>query len=634
MTNASEFFPQKRVTRLPGGYMGKILRVDLTTGSMKDENLPEEPLLRRFLGGQALATYILLRELPLDAKPFGAESKVVMMTGPITGTGFTPGGTKVTAVYLSPLTEYTLGRGAASGFWPVYLKAAGYDGIIIEGVAPRPTYLFINEGKAELRDASRVWGKGARETEDLLREDVGFKDAKVMCIGPAGENLVRAAMLVNDYNHNAAHSGGAVFGSKKLKAIVVCGTARPRLHDKARLIEAGVRWQSATRFQYTIAKKMTAGKGLDLEAIPNLNFRSSLIADHARGFDQNRVTLRPCFQCPRLCPWDVEIGEGPRKGVVGHFNAGSEWLDTFFNLGIKGNEVLYLAEKINDLGIECSHFSCGVAVAFEAWEKGLLGPEQTEGLRFEWGNVEVVDRLLDMAARREGRWGNLLAEGPTQVAEAIGGDAPQWVVHTKKGTPALHDWRPHLGHMIREIVASGGMKPQGAGGTGMANPAPDLRYRETWGPLDRDDPTGWPWSHILTEQYRQFCGIIGGCWFAQNDNKPDGLKSIVDCLSATTGWNFDLDEALLAGHRSMILQSLFGTQRGWIAEHDWQHIGRRFLEPIPDGKFKGFTIGKWLPEMVYEYHRLSGRHEKTGRPFTDTLITLGLEEFKEWAQLD
>ncbi len=610
--------------------MGKILRVDLTSGSMTDENLPEEPVLRKFIGGQALATYILLKEVPLDAKPYGPENKVVMMTGPITGTGFTPGGTKVTAVYLSPLTEHTLGRGAASGFWPVYLKAAGYDGLIIEGVASKPTYLYINEGRAELREAQKTWGKGARATEDLLREEVGNNDAKVMCIGPAGENLVRAAMLVNDYNHNAAHSGGAVFGSKKLKAIVVHGSARPRLHDRERLIEAGLRWRK-TLVPRTVEEKKTAGHALDVGAVPNLNYRSSILADHARGFERNQVTLRPCFQCQRLCPWDVEIREGPRTGTVGHFNAGSEWLDTFFNLGIKGNEVLYLAEKINDLGIECSHFSCGAAVAFEAWEKGLLTVENTDGLRFEWGNVETVDRLLDMAARREGRWGNLLAEGPTQVAEAIGGEAPNWVVHTKKGTPALHDWRPHFGQMLRELVASGGMKPQGGGSV---SPPPDLKYREKWGPLNRDDPTGWPWSQALSEQYRQFCGIIGGCWFALMHQKPDGLKSIVDSLNATTGWDFDLDQAIAAGQRSVVLQSLFATQRGWIAEDDWKDVGRRFLEPIPDGPHKGFTIAKWLPDMVYEYYRLSGRHEKTGRPFMDTLSRLGLEEFKEWGQLD
>ncbi len=149
--------------------------------------------------------------------------------------------------------------------------------------------------------------------------------------------------------------------------------------------------------------------------------------------------------------------------------------------------------------------------------------------------------------------------------------------------------------MLRQLVSSGGMKPQGGG---YSNPPPDLKDREKWGPLKRDDPTGWAWSQTLSERYRQFCGIIGGCWFAQMQNKPDGLNSVIGSFNATTGWNFDMNEALEAGHRSAILQSLFETQRGWIAEQDWTNVGPRFLEPIPDGKFKGFTIAKWLPGMV------------------------------------
>jgi aldehyde:ferredoxin oxidoreductase len=364
----------------------------------------------------------------------------------------------------------------------------------------------------------------------------------------------------------------------------------------------------------------------------NLNWRSTaLTPEHIQGFADNDVVLRPCFQCARMCPWDATIGEGRHRGTQLHFNAGGEWLDTFFNLGIKGNSALYLAERINDLGIECSHFSCGAGVAFEAWEKGLLGPDRTDGLKLEWGSVEAAEKLLDMAARREGWLGNLLAEGPKQLAEALGGDAPKWAVHTKGGTPAMHEWRPLLGQMLRELVASGGMKPQGGGST---KPPPDLRHRETWGPLTMDNPDGWAWSHVLSEQYRQFTGIFGGCWFAQMNQKPDGLNSIVDAFNAITGWNFTMDEALDAGHRSMILQSIFGTQRGWIADFDWQDVGPRFLEPIPDGKYKGFTIAKWLPDLVWEYYRLSGRHERTGRPFKDTLEKLGLEEFMEWSQLD
>ncbi|NIM06807.1 MAG: aldehyde ferredoxin oxidoreductase, partial [Armatimonadetes bacterium] len=183
-----ELFSKGRMSPLPGGYMGKLLRVNLTSRSIREEHLPEEPVLKKFVGGQALASYILLKELPLDAKPFGPENRVVVMTGPLTGTGLTPGGTKATAVYLSPLTGNTLGRGATSGFWGTYLKASGYDGIIIEGASPKPVYLFVDEGRAELRDASRVWGQGTRATEEMLREEVKRKDAKVLCIGPAGEH--------------------------------------------------------------------------------------------------------------------------------------------------------------------------------------------------------------------------------------------------------------------------------------------------------------------------------------------------------------------------------------------------------------------------------------------------------------
>ncbi len=630
MDTAVNLFPEKRTTPLPGGYMGKILRIDLTTGTLRDENLPEEPVLRKLIGGQALACYILLRELPLNAEPFGPESPVVIMTGPLTGNGFTPGGTKMCAVYLSPLTKTTLGRAATSGYWGTYLKAAGYDGIIIGGASSQPVYLYIDGGKAELRPAAHVWGLGTRQTEDRLRESVASRDAKVLCIGPAGEHLNRGAMLANDYNHFAAHSGGAVFGSKKLKAIVVHGTARPRLHDKAALIDAGWRWRSTLQ-QHDVNKKKTKyGHGEAWGVLNNLNWRSTELSPaHISGFDQNDVVLRPCFQCARLCPWDARIGAGQHKGTLVHFNAGGEWLDAFFNLGIKGNSVLYLAERINDVGIECSHFSCGAGVAFEAWEKGLLGPDRTNGLKLEWGNVEAVDQLLEMAARRQGWLGNLLAEGPKQLALAIGGDAPLWAVHTKGGTPAMHEWRPMLGQMLRELVASGGMKPQGGGSN---TPPPDLRARENWGPLSADNPDGWAWSHILSEQYRQFVGIFGGCWFAQMNQKPDGLNSIVDSFKAITGWNFTMDEALQAGHRSMILQSLFATQRGWVADCDWQDVGARFLEPIPDGKYKGFTIAKWLPDLIWEYYRLSGRHERSGRPFKATLDKLGLEEFLPWSQ--
>jgi aldehyde:ferredoxin oxidoreductase len=630
-SEATELFPAVRRTPLPGGYMGKLLRVDLSAGRCWDVNLPEEPLLRKLWGGQALATYILLHMLPPDARPLGPENVIVMMTGPVAGTGLTPGGTKMTAVFLSPATHHTLGRAATSGFWASALKEAGYDGVVITGEASRPTYVFVNDGQVELRDASHVWGKGTRETEDLLRAEVGHQDARVACIGPGGENLVHAGMLVNDYNHVASHGAGTIMGAKKLKAIVARGSQRPPLCDKARLIDAGTRWRKALApLTFKVEARHTVGHARAWGAITKRNWRETIITpEDAKGFDQNQITPRPCFQCPRLCPWDAVIGEGPHKGTVVHFDAGSEWIDTFINLGLQGNDVLYMAERINDLGIECSHYADGAGLAFEAWEKGLLGPDRTDGLELTWGNLEAIETLLERCARREGWLGNLLADGPKELAEALGGDAPKWVVHTKGGTPAQHDWRPLIGQMLRELVASGGMKPQGGGSK---DPPPDLRYREKWGPLADDAPEGWAWSQILSEQYRQFSGLMGACWFAMNANAPDGLNSMVDALSATTGWDLTLDDALDAGQRSMLLQSIFATQRGWRAEDDWTDVGPRFLEPIPDGKYQGFTIAKWLPDLIQEYYRLSGRHEISGRPYRETLTRLGLDEFGEWSE--
>ena len=300
---ARDVFPAMRGTRLPGGYMGRLLRVDLTTGACSDVNLPEEPVLRNLWGGQALATWILLNELPLEARALEPESVIVGLTGPITGTGLTPGGTKLCAVYLSPATHHTLGRGATSGWLGTAIKSAGYDGFIITGSAPRPAYLYLNDGHAELRDAGALWGLGTRATENRLKEELGRLDARVGCIGPAGENLVHAAMLVNDYNHVAAHGLGAVMGSKKLKAIVAWGTRRPSIHDRAALIDAGRRWRNTIK-PYTEEERRYK---LDHGGVGNFhNWRSSVLpADLAGDREHNAIQMRPCFQCPRLCPWDI-----------------------------------------------------------------------------------------------------------------------------------------------------------------------------------------------------------------------------------------------------------------------------------------------------------------------------------------
>jgi aldehyde:ferredoxin oxidoreductase len=424
-------------------------------------------------------------------------------------------------------------------------------------------------------------------------------------------------------------------GSKNLKAIVARGSRRPPIHDRQRLLEAGERWRTTLlpMAQTTERKRGPGAIASSWGTITKHNWRSTILTDETRGFDKNRIVLRPCFACPRMCPWDVEIGEGAHQGKLLHRAPGTETLDAFYNLGIGGNDNLYLTERMDDLGIECGHFSNTAALAFEAWEKGLLGPDRTAGLELTWGNVEAADRLLDICARRDGWLGNLMADGPRELAEGLGGDALNWAVHVKGGTPGQHDWRPSLAFMIRELVASGGMKSQG-GGSGVKDfgPSPDLQYREKWGPLDPTKPDGWAHNHLVSEQFKQFVGCMGACWFAMNNMAPDGLNSMVDSLAATTGWDLTMDEALQVGHRSLLLQGIFGSQRGWTAVDDWRDVGPRFLEPIPDGQYQGFTIATWLPGIIEEYHRLAGRHAVSGRPLKATLDELGMEEFAEWSE--
>lgn len=612
--------------KLPNGYMGKFLRVDLTRGVVTIDDMPDESVLRRYIGGEALSAWFVMREMAPTVKALDPEAMVAMFTGPLTGTGLTPGGAKICAAFLTPMTGKTLGYSNAAGYWGVELKQAGYDGMIITGAAPRPVYLFITEDEITLRDAAPFWGMGTRQAEPALREAVGLRDARVAVIGPAGENRVKAGMVINDFGHSLAHGVGAVFGSKNLKAIVIRGSKRPPVHDRDALVAAGDRWRSCV-LKRTHAIKRGAGYGLNWGALNKKNWQSSTVEpEDTAGFDANRIMLRPCFQCNVLAPWTVEIGEGPYKGELLQFNAGTEVLDAFFNLGIKGNAVLHFWGRINDLGIECAHFSCAAGVAFEAYEKGLLTREQTGGLELIWGNVVAVERLLEMTAHREGWLGEMMARGAQDLAAAIGGDAPNWAVHIKGGVPAMHDWRPLIAPMLRELTGSGSQKP---GGGGLPKPPPDLAYRETWGPLDPRKPDGWAHSHIVTEQYRHFMGLSGCCWHSQNPEKPDGLKSIVDSLAATTGWDFTLDDSLQAGHRAMLMRSMFDAAHGWRVERDWTDVGPRFLEPVPDGPHQGFNVKQFLPGLVQEYYRLSGRDDVSGRPLLATLKTLGMEEFAQ-----
>ena len=441
-------------------------------------------------------------------------------------------------------------------------------------------------------------------------------------------------MLVNDYNHTAAHGLGAVMGSKKLKAIVAWGTKRPRVHDKQSLIDAGLRWRKALqpRTNSAAQRKKSVGHGEAWGAITKLNWRSTIITDEAKGLDQNRVTLASLLPVPAHVP----VGRRDRRRHATRARsatstpAASGW--TLFTISVSKAMTFCISPSASTISASSAATTpAAPGLAFEAWEKGVLGPDRTDGLKLEWGNLEAAETLArtlrparNLARQYSRRRSERARRRTGRRSEELGRAHQRRHAGAARVATAAQPDAARAGRQRRHETA----------GRGRRRTAADLAYREKWGPLDPQQPDGWTHSHLITEQIRQACGLMGACWFALNDKPPDGVKSMLDSLNATTGWDVTLDELIDAGHRAIILQSVFGTQRGWIAEHDWQDVGPRFLEPIPDGKYKGFTIAKWLPDLIYEYYRISGRHEKTGRPYMDTLTRLGLEEFKEWSQLD
>ncbi len=631
MLRQRPLFPERRTKPLPGGYMGKILRVDLTTGKTKDENLPEPEVLRKWLGGQGLAQLILLHETPQGIMPYDPENRLVFTTGPMTGTGKTPGGTAYTITTFSNMTSFgkrddgTVLSASGMGYWGVYLKFAGYDGIVISGAAKTPVYLWIDNGKAEIRDASAAWGKDTHETIEWVKQDVGQPEAKVAAIGPAGENLVRAAMILSDHNHSASHGGGGVMGSKKLKAIAVYGTKPVPVKNMAKLEEAGNSWRSKIpAFEYP-KSRFSTGLGAALKTLVVQNFQSTVLLEATKDFDKQEFTPRPCYECNRQCPYDVRLTGEKHKGLSISLNAGSEHLEgSAFTFGIKGPDVLFLTDKINRLGIEASHFGCAAGIAFEAFQKGIIGVKEADGLELKWGDADVVEKVMDRTATRQGWLGNLIADGVMATARAIGGDALKFAANIKSGAPAMHDWRPYTGIMLGQLISSGGVKSQFSAWE-YAGGAPDLGFP---GMTDRAAAAGKGKEVHIHGSNKLFCGSSGVCWFAQTIGKPGMLTDQLNALEAVTGWEgFSKEEAVAVGDRTWQLEHIIHMSRGWTAEDDLTNVGARMLEPIPDGPFKGFTIAKFLPDLVYDFYRECGWDVPSGLPTAENLKRLGMEEY-------
>jgi len=609
---------------LQGGYAGKLLRVNLSEGKTEDVK-PDPDKLEKYLGGVGLGARILLDEVPAGVGSFDPENRLVFASGPFGGTAV-PGSGSCSIVTKGPLTELAAAT-TANGWFGARLKFAGYDGIIVQGASPKLVYLLINEGKAELRDASELAGLDTSETASKLKEKLGLGNASVFCIGPAGENLVRFAAICDGLGHVAATNGaGAVMGSKKLKAIVVNGKAAVPVKDKERFKKLAKEWVEQMKVSPMGATVHAVGTGGFFSAaattgwLPVKNMTTNIFEDFAKfNGDQVRASTKvarrkPCYACPLHHCNDIEIQEGPFKGLV----ADEPEYEGLAGFGpLIGNEDVNAAIKINDvndkLGMDLKECSFTLSLAMDCFEHGILTKDDTDGLELNWGNVDAVLNLLPMIAQRKG-FGDLLAEGVYRVAQKLGPEAVNKAVYTHKGiAPHVHDPRGMWAFLFGQAIANFGSI---AGFTSMELvPEPDLGYAE---PVPKYiDPDALVASQGKLIGKYSFIDSMGICFFIS----AVPLQLIADTLNALTDLNWTADDVLDMGHRAETTLRLFNARHGWTREHD--SYSPRLAIGSPDGPNEGIAINEVFDGMVDKHYAQMG-WDKNGIPTPETIKRLGI----------
>lgn len=622
---------------MPTSYTGKILHVDLSEGRTWVEELKEN-IYRRYLGGGALATYFMLRDIKPDTDPLGPENPLIFMTSVINGLPLS-GANRYTAAAKSPLTG-GFGESEAGGYWGPELKRTGYDGIIVHGQAANPVYLYIHDGQCEIRDASHYWGKLSGEVQDGLEAELGDKRICVLQTGVGGENLVRYAAIVNQLRHFHGRAGlGAVMGSKKLKAIVVRGKEKvaPQVRDEA----VGVlKWfrEHYDQENDRMHNLGTAGGVINLDRdgiLPTNNFRNGSF-EHAKAIsgqtmaDTILVNRGTCFSCAVACKREVDIPERdvtPKYGgmeyeVIGALGSlcgvgdlaaiaeGSQWVNRYVLDGI----------------------STGVSIAFamECYENGIISIEDTDGIELKWGSAEAMLAMIHKIGRREG-FGDILADGVKRAAERIGRGSEKFALHVKGQELPMHEPRGK-----RSLTLAYALSPTGADHMESAHdPAFEglgvldngLSEVGLISPVDRMDLGP---KKVQTFFYAQaiwsLYNSVGMCDFVGIPIGSLKLHALADYINAATGWDMSMWELIKVGERANTMARLFNQREGFSTADD--SLPDRIFEPLQNGKLEGIAIERKEFETARElYYQMAG-WGNNGEPTTAKLAELDLL----WAQ--
>jgi aldehyde:ferredoxin oxidoreductase len=630
---------------MPFGYTGKILHVDLTHRKIETEE-PGEVFYRSYLGGRGIGYHYLMRDMPPRADALAPENVFTLATGVMTGVPIAAS-CRFAAVGKSPLTG-TAGESEAAGFFGPELKKAGFDAVVFRGRSEAPVYLWVTEGRAEIRDARAMAEQGSREVEDAIRSELGSDKIRVAQTGLAGMKLVRFANITNNLGHfNGRNGFGAVMGSKNLRAVAALGAGELEVHDPDFLRK------TATDYAKTF-RKSPAGDALytygttvfpePLSAaggLPVNNFRGSALADASiiGGDRYNTLLLKKrkgCHACPIMCKRVIALDD-PVYGVDSRYG-GPEY-ETIAALGSNLNILdLRAVAKGNEI---CDRYcmdtiSVGMTIAFacECFEKGVISAADTGGLELKFGDPLLMLKLLEMTARREG-FGDLLAEGSARLASRWGVAGADYCLCVKGQELALHDPRIKVGVGMSYALCTYGadhmntphdpsfvdpnsfaFKSVNALGIYRAMPATQLSNDKVR-------------SFVILENFWRMLDSLGLCVFGFAPRGVMPLETMVACIKAATGWEVSLHDLMGSAERSSMLARAFNSREGFSIKDD--RLPGRLFDPKPNGPNAGARIfsEEEFKDALEKYYAVIGCDPQTGRPSKGKLLEMNLEWVEE-----
>ncbi len=598
-------------------YMGKMLRVDLSTGKIQTEDTPMD-LAKLYLGGRGLGSRILINEIDPKIDALSPENKLIYATGPLTNTTAPTGG-RYMVVTKSPLTG-TIASSNSGGVFGAYLKKAGYDIIIFEGKSEKPVYLSVSPDGVELKDASHVWGKRVEPTTDILLAESGQKRASVSCIGVAGERQSLFAAIMNEKHRAAGRSGvGAVMGSKNLKAVVTWGNANSPISDDAAfkkavktnlamLKEGAITGQGLPSLGTKVLDNIINQNGM----YPTRNAQDVMFEGTEKMSGEALVEKgylkrnTGCYMCPIQCARDVELPNG-RRGEGPEYETGWAFGPM---LGIDDlNAICDANFTCNDLGLDTISAGVTLACLMELYEKGYVPKEDLEnGPEPTFGNTEALAYWLTKMGLAEGKIGAKLAQGSYRLAESYG--HPELSMTIKKQELAAYDPRGVQGHGLEYAVGN-----RGADHVRAYLISPEiLGAPEKLDPQEIDSKPQWA---II---FQNLTGVIDSAGLCLFTSFSLGAPEYNAMINAATGFNLSVDEMMMIGSRIWNMERQFNLDSGIDPKEDT--LPKRFFEePAKEGPNKGKVHR--LPEMLPKFYELRGWTTE-GRPTPETLKELNL----------